>query len=139
MRGVRVIFEGLGQPRSYSVPWYSRVRLFWGKLRRAYLVYLRPGYVRESLKRRVGECARTGACCHLSFSCPMIRWLERTPVCRIYEHRPRSCTTFPIDERDLRDRDILFPEASCGFHFLSPEDARQASEESRRLETVSHP
>ncbi len=128
MRGVQVIFEGTGLPGSHSVAWTSRARLFWGKLRRAYLVYLRPGYVRESLKRRVGGCGRTGACCHLSFSCPMIRWIERTPTCRIYEHRPRSCTTFPIDERDLRDRDILFPETACGFSFVRPEDVRQESE-----------
>ena len=137
MRGMQVIFEGVGLPRIESVPWQSRVRLFWGKLRRAYLLYLRPGYVEQSLKRRVGECDRTGACCHLSFSCPMIRWLEKMPICRIYQSRPRQCTTFPIDERDLQDRDILFPEASCGFSFVRSEDARQDLEESRCIETAS--
>jgi Fe-S-cluster containining protein len=67
----------------------------------------------------------------------MIRWLEKMPICRIYNHRPRTCTTFPIDERDLRDRDILFPEDSCGFSFVRSEDVLQEHEESPRFETAS--
>lgn len=31
--------------------------------------------------------------------------------------RPMNCRVFPIDERDLADRDLLHPEAPCGFHF----------------------
>jgi Fe-S-cluster containining protein len=67
----------------------------------------------------------------------MIRWLEKMPICRIYNRRPRTCTTFPINERDLRDRDILFPEDSCGFSFVRSEDALQEHEESPRFETAS--
>ena len=28
-----------------------------------------------------------------------------------------NCRLFPIDERDLRDRDLVAPGAPCGFHF----------------------
>jgi hypothetical protein len=101
----------------------SRLILGWGKLRRLYLVTLRPGYVRRSLERRVGHCNRTGACCRLMFTCPLLD--ERTvPVlCSIHSSKPPVCRTFPIDERDLRDRDLVMPDRPCGFSFVPAERA----------------
>jgi hypothetical protein len=88
-----------------------------GKLRRIYLVYARPGYVREQEARRKGECARCGACCVLAFRCPFYDAAAEPPSCRIHERRPRVCRCFAIDERDIRDRDRVLPERRCGFSF----------------------
>ena len=97
---------------------HKRMILGLGKLRRFYLVHLRPEYVRRSLARRVGHCNRTGACCRLMFTCPLLD--ERTvPVlCSIHESKPAVCRIFPIDERDLWDRDLVMPGKSCGFSFI---------------------
>jgi hypothetical protein len=44
---------------------------------------------------------------------------------------------FPIDERDIRDRDIVNPHDPCGFSFLSPEEAREREEKERQVELVA--
>ena len=104
---------------SASLLMRERMTLGWGKVRRFYLTHFRPGYVRESLARRVGECHRSGACCHLMFICPLLDQ-RSTPVrCSIHEHKPQVCSLFPIDERDLSDRDILSPDVPCGFSFVA--------------------
>jgi hypothetical protein len=96
----------------------ERLILGRGKLRRLYLGFLRPGYVKESLARRVGQCDRTGACCHLMYTCPLLV-TKSTPVrCSIHEIKPLSCRLFPIDERDLEDRDIVSPDVPCGYSFV---------------------
>jgi len=87
-----------------------------GKIRRFWLVHFRPRYVETSLARRRGECERTGACCNLLFACPLYA-VEPLPACRIHRHKPRVCRIFPIDERDLRDRDIISPDRPCGYSF----------------------
>lgn len=105
-----------------SLTFRERATLGWGKLRRFCLAHFRPGFVRESLARRVGQCDRTGACCHLMFSCPLLD-RKATPVrCTIHEIKPRVCRLFPIDERDLRDRNIISPDVPCGFSFVPREE-----------------
>ncbi len=101
-----------------SLPLRQRAILGWGRLRRIYLTVFRPGYVRASLARRTGQCNRTGACCHLMLTCPLL--VERPlPVrCGVHEHKPPVCSLFPIDERDLRDRDIVSPGTPCGYSFV---------------------
>ncbi|MFQ5877990.1 MAG: YkgJ family cysteine cluster protein [Acidobacteriota bacterium] len=96
----------------------DRLILGWGKIRRFYLAHFRLGYVRESLARRRGGCDRTGACCRLMFTCPLLDARERPVRCTIHEIKPRVCRVFPIDERDLRDRDIVSPDRPCGFWFI---------------------
>jgi hypothetical protein len=103
----------------------ERLVLGWGKLRRMYLSYLRPRYVRESLARRQGACNRTGACCHLMFTCPLLDRKSEPVRCSIHEIKPKVCDLFPIDERDLRDRDIIAPDTPCGFSFVPLEEFRQ--------------
>lgn len=125
MRGVHVLYQGNGLPRPAPLSVGKRFRLGWGKLRRLYLIHFQSEYVQESLKRRVGECHRTGACCELMFPCPLLDWLNRLPFCRLYNRRPASCSLFPIDERDLRDRDLVNPWEPCGFSFLTPHEARE--------------
>ena len=97
----------------------EKTTLGWGKIRRFYLVHFRPGYVQKSIGRRQGDCQRTGACCNLLFSCPAYE-AKPLPACRINRHKPKVCRMFPIDERDLRDRDLLAPETPCGFSFSPP-------------------
>ena len=111
-----------------------------GKVRRFYLAHFRPGYVRESLARRVGQCDRTGACCHLMFTCPLLDQKPQPVRCTIHEIKPRVCRLFPIDERDLRDRDIVSPDARCGFSFV-PRDQFLARGEAavREAELRVHP
>jgi len=91
-----------------------------GKLRRLYLVHFRPRYVERNIARRQGHCNRTGACCNLLFRCPLFTPVP-LPTCRINRHKPKVCQAFPIDERDLHDRDIISPDVPCGFSFLSGE------------------
>jgi hypothetical protein len=136
MRAMHVLYEGVGFPRRRSVAWNEKLILAWGKLRRFYLLHFRPDYVASSLRRRVGQCHRTGACCELMFSCPALAWVERLPVCRMYRRRPRNCTVFPIDERDLRDRDIVDPWRPCGFSFRAAEDVCGEARESEKVEVV---
>jgi hypothetical protein len=104
----------------------ERLVLGWGKVRRFYLGTFRKEYVRRSLQRRVGNCNRTGACCRLMFTCPMLDQRSDPVRCSIHEIKPRNCNLFPIDERDLRDRDIIAPDSPCGFSFL-PADRTPAA------------
>ena len=129
--------DGDGPAQVPSLGWRERAILGWGKLRRFYLLRFRPAYVEESLKRRIGECRRTGTCCELAFPCPLSSLMEHLPGCRHYERRPRNCKTFPIDERDIRDRDIVNPHDPCGFSFLSPEEALEREEKERQAELVA--
>lgn len=108
-----------------------RIQLGWGKLRRQYLILFRPGYVRRSLAQRRGHCNRSGACCRLMYSCAFLKRDGGVGACGVYPVRPEVCSLFPIDERDLRDRDLLMPDHPCGFFFVTdgkparpPEPAR---------------
>jgi hypothetical protein len=134
MSRMHVVYEGDGLARDTSIGWRARAILVWGKLRRFYLLSFRPNYVEKSLKRRVGECHRTGSCCKLAFTCPWFGWLERLPICRNYTRRLRNCTTFPIDDRDIRDRDIVNPQETCGFSFSSLEEVRERSDKQKQTE-----
>ena len=101
-----------------------RLQLGWGKLRRQYLIFFRPGYIRKSLERRRGQCGRSGACCRLMYTCAFFQVKDQAGGCGIYKLRPRVCRNFPIDERDLADRDLLMPDHPCGFSF-APEGAAE--------------
>jgi len=113
--------------KDQPLPLRLRLYLGWGKIRRFYLVHFRPRYVQASLERRQGDCHRTGACCNLMFSCPLLKNSISSPVCSIYERRPLTCNTFPIDERDLADRDLLMPDHPCGFSFRSDTSRTEVS------------
>jgi len=110
----------LASPKNTGILRWVKVKLQlgWGKLRRQYLVLFRPGYVQSSLERRRGECDRSGACCVLMYHCAFLREDADQPGCRIYRVRPKVCSVFPIDERDLRDRDLIMPDHPCGFSFV---------------------
>lgn len=92
-----------------------------GKLRRVFLVKFRKKRVESMLERRRGACSRCGACCKLLFQCPAYDDSDGSPKCLVYNDRPGVCGLFPLDEKDLRERDIVSPDKKCGFWF---EDAK---------------
>lgn len=99
----------------------AKVQLSWGKIRRFYLGQFRPGYVKSKLIMRRGECLRCGTCCKLLYLCPELEELpDGTTLCSMHENRPINCRIFPIDQRDLNDRDLISKNGDkqpCGFDF----------------------
>lgn len=96
--------------------------LFWGKIRRFYLGYFRKGYVSQQLTKRIKQCKNCGACCRLPYKCPALFTAgDGRELCKVYEYRPRNCRIFPLDERDIFDRNIINPNTPCGFEFKDNE------------------
>lgn len=95
------------------------VRLLWGRVRRFYLCHFRPSYVKMKYQQRHGQCLRCGACCHMGLRCPSLIYQDDgTSLCARYgKWRSMNCKNFPIDERDIADRDIVQPNKPCGFSF----------------------
>ena len=93
----------------------TKCRLLWGTPRRLFLNVFRPGYVRASLARRSGECLRCGACCRLVVRCIYFFEENGLPACRLYKLRLPNCSKFPLDCRDLADRDLIAPDKPCGY------------------------
>jgi len=91
--------------------------MWWGKIRRAFLIAFRKDRVAEKLDRRRGACSRCGACCKIVFRCPAYDDSGGEPRCLIYNDRPGVCGLFPLDEKDLRDRDIVMAGKKCGYWF----------------------
>ena len=98
---------------------WTRLKLLWGRPRRLYLNLLRPRYVQASLARRRGECRRCGACCQMGVRCIHLEYDGDLSACKRYDkYRSPNCRNFPIDERDLAERDLVAPHTACGFHFV---------------------
>lgn len=94
----------------------TQMKLLWGVFRRMFLHLFRPRYVRKRLSQRLGECQRCGVCCQLGWQCRYLLADDCGSSCRLYaQRRPPNCRTFPIDHRDLADRDLISPNTSCGF------------------------
>ncbi|MCR4315047.1 MAG: hypothetical protein NUW37_01720 [Planctomycetes bacterium] len=93
----------------------QKFRLLFGKARRFYLIHFRPKYVEAKLSGREGECGRSGACCKLGFVCPFFDETTEVGFCIIHKTRPANCRIFPIDERDIADRNLIAPNQPCGF------------------------
>ena len=91
--------------------------MVWGKIRRAWLIAFRKKTVLEKLSRRHGGCTRCGACCKILFKCPAYDDSNGEPKCLIYNDRPGVCGLFPLDPKDLRERDIVMPGTKCGYWF----------------------
>lgn len=98
----------------------GRVMLALGKVRRLYYWLFRKSYIRRMEEKRKGECIRCGACCHLCYRCPNLKDAgDGKTECVIHEKRPPNCRIFPIDPRDLDDRDRVDPDGKCGYYFDS--------------------
>jgi hypothetical protein len=111
-------------------------RMWWGKIRRAFLIGFRKKRVLEKLDRRRGGCSRCGACCKIVFRCPAYDDADGDPKCLIYNDRPGVCGLFPLDEKDLAERDIVMPEKKCGYYF---EDAPAGAPASPPREAMPQP
>jgi len=97
---------------------HTRIILLKGVLRRFLLNVFRPAYVRTSVAQRTGTCKRCGVCCHLIANKCGALHLHRdgSSTCRLYTfYRLPNCRTFPIDPRDLADRDLVMPGTPCGY------------------------
>lgn len=112
----------------------------WGKVRRFLLIVVFRRKAAADLSRRRGHCTNCGACCRLLFKCPAFRETKNGGWCTIYDDRPGVCALFPINEKDLRERDFVMPEKSCGFYFVrdenglfSPHDMAPLKEPLRKL------
>lgn len=70
------------------------------------------------MERRRGECNRCGASCKLLFQCPAFDDSDGSPKCLIYNDRPGVCGLFPIDERDIAERNLVNPSQPCGYTFV---------------------
>ena len=89
-----------------------------GKLRRFALASVNDDYIAQMHQRRTGECLRCGICCKLLFECPFLQtFSDGRSRCRIHGRKPDNCTFFPIDERDIRERNSIRRTAPCGYRF----------------------
>jgi hypothetical protein len=111
-------FDAPGTYNRYVATLEQKARLGWGKIRRWALIFFVRRRVEVDLARRRGSCNRCGACCKLLYRCPAYDESSGEGKCLIYNDRPGICALFPINEKDLRDRDIVMPEQSCGFYFV---------------------
>lgn len=100
-----------------DLSWRERYILFSGKLRRFYIGRFRREYVAEQIAARKGSCHRCGACCKLLFRCPFLLEDEGQFTCRIHGNKPENCHIFPINKKDLTDRNTVSPGQRCGFYF----------------------
>ncbi len=88
-----------------------------GKIRRFYYHKFSKAHILRNHKRREGECARCGTCCKLLFKCPFLDESQTPSLCKIHNSRPMNCRIFPVDELDMRDRDIVSKDTKCGYTF----------------------
>ena len=96
---------------------------FLRKVRRTYLSYFKPEYIRQSIaENRKGDCHRCGACCELVYKCPFLgKDAQNLPYCRVYgELRPSNCRNYPFDRVDSEIK-------QCGYTFEKPAAQNSAS------------
>ncbi|NQT52429.1 hypothetical protein HQ576_10280 [bacterium] len=109
------------------LPLWQRLTLLRGRPRRWLLNHFRRGYVEQQLAKRQGECVHCGACCQMGIRCLKLAYDGGQSQCQKYDgRRSLNCQTFPIDERDLAERDFVAPHTPCGYHFNGHNAAGQA-------------
>lgn len=120
-RGILFGFGGhlknlLTQPSPVSLR--ARILLGWGKVRRLFIYLFLKKHLERLPRLRSGECGRCGACCKLLYRCPYLEEDgEGKTKCIIHEKRPPNCRIFPMDLRDIRDRDLIMPHKPCAYTF----------------------
>ena len=89
-----------------------------GKIRRFYLGYFKKNYISGQKLKRQGECKHCGVCCRLLIKCPLLYQDKYgNYLCKIHNRKPSNCDLFPINEKDLKDRDTILPDVPCGYTF----------------------
>ncbi|MFO0980984.1 MAG: YkgJ family cysteine cluster protein [Planctomycetota bacterium] len=117
------LWRGLGH--AYNVgaflvlccyPDADNYRILRGKLRRIGRVYLSPRRHQIGKSSTAGgACARCGTSCKLGWQC--FFWDARSGGCSIYEHRPLVCRVYPLDQKDVDDRNLVNRKQPCGYTF----------------------
>ncbi|MDD4279485.1 hypothetical protein GX645_05490 [Candidatus Sumerlaeota bacterium] len=103
-------------PQKYT--WKMRYAMTAGKIRRFFLGHFCKNKVQEFHDLRESECARCGACCKLLFRCPhLIVDDQGYYSCNIHTKRPVNCRIYPLDQRDIDERDMVAPGTKCGYRF----------------------
>lgn len=131
MEDAQKIETDLAPSRAGKLTLRQKLQLIHGKVYRFYVGHFRKSLVRRSLAQRKGECARCGTCCQLLFRCAFAKECSEGMGCKIYKKRPINCRIFPINKRDLSDRDILMPGQRCGYHF--DENSRKNGHKRRKV------
>ena len=101
----------------YTPP--QMAQMAWGKVRRFMMPILTPKKFKEALAKREGHCTRCGACCQLLYKCPFLVEADGMYACGIQGRKPGNCIRFPIDARDIAERDLVMPDVKCGYTFPS--------------------
>jgi hypothetical protein len=97
-----------------------------GKFRRLYLYTFKKNYVKKMVSIRKGECRQCGACCKLLYKCPFLIEKDGLFSCKIYgKIRPINCIIFPINEKDIKDRNTVLPDIPCGYFFENQKKTNQ--------------
>ena len=107
------------------------MRLGWGKFRRFCYSAFATEYVAHQVNKRQGECNRCGACCKLLYNCPYLDDSVAPCECKFYHRTFANCRLFPLDERDIADRDIVSPDVPCGYRFPKPDRAAKHGDNGR--------
>ena len=104
---------------------WGRLKLLKGRPRRLYQHVFRKDYVASQLAKRQGECKRCGACCRMGLWCRHLGYDdEGLATCAKYgKTRPPNCRNYPINNRDLSERDVMLPDQPCGYTFPADDDA----------------
>ncbi len=89
-----------------------------GVIRRFYLGHFNKNYVNSQKLKRHGECKNCGFCCRFVVKCPLLyQDDEGKYLCKIHNNKPSNCNIFPVNEKDIKDRNTLNPDVSCGYAF----------------------
>jgi Fe-S-cluster containining protein len=88
-----------------------------GKIRRYYFARFRKRYSASRVQGRQGQCIRCGACCKLVFRCPFLVETLAGSTCVIHKARPGNCRVFPMDARDIQERNMVAGNTECGYRF----------------------
>jgi hypothetical protein len=87
-------------------------------VRRRYLIWFRPDYVRAQIESRKGSCGRHG-CCDLTMFAPVLRRgcfsKKEKSMCLRWGKLPAECRLYPIDEKDKIPETLDY----CGFYWES--------------------
>jgi hypothetical protein len=111
--------ENAAFPADKKITIGNRLVLWFGVLRRFFLYVFNRKYVEQGIAKRKGNCARCGACCTLiTGNCVYLSFdSDGKSLCRNYNaFRMPNCRIFPIDNNDIKDRDIV-SKKPCGFYF----------------------
>ena len=107
-------------------PKRDNYRVLRGKVRRIVRVYLSPERHRlDPTSTALGSCARCGTSCKLGWQC--FFWDKKSGGCSIYTHRPKICRVFPLDQRDIDERNLINRREPCGYRFAEKAGARRRS------------